>query len=399
MKLATTQRFLPYGRQSIDDDDIRAVVDVLRGDWLTTGPMVSRLEEALTAACGCADMVVVANGTAALHLALLGLGIGEGGAVVVPSVTFVATANAARFVGAEVVFADVDPVTGLMTEATCREAIARATLPVKAIMPVHLGGRFVELAPIRAIADEVGAVVVEDACHAIGGTDGSGRPAGACVESHAATFSFHPVKTITSGEGGAIACGTRELGDRLRQLRNHGLERRPGKWADPAMGLDQGEPNPWYYEMPVIGWNYRLTDMQCALALSQLGRLKSFVDRRRALADLYDAALKPLADTAKPIPRLAKQNGGWHLYQVAVDFAKLKRSRAAVMNALLASGVGTQVHYIPVHLQPYYRARYGRQMLRGAEAFYAGTLSLPLFPAMQKDDVQRVAESLKAALA
>lgn len=393
--------FLPYGRQAIDDDDIGAVVDVLRSDWLTTGPAVESLEKALCETFACHDCVAVANGTAALHLVFQALGLGAGDKVIVPSVTFLATANAARYVDAEVVFADVDPVTGLLTSETCRQAIERAGGSVKAVIPVHLGGRLVDLKAFAALVDEIGLAVIEDACHAIGGVypggKGGGFPVGSCRYSDAATFSFHPVKTITAGEGGAVSCRDAGMAEKIRRLRSHGMERLPGGWRDSSLGFEGEESNPWYYEMHEIGWNYRMTDIQCALAESQLGKLEKFVSQRRVLAGLYDTALAPI-EGISPVPRDNNATGGWHLYQVAVDFEKFGISRGDVMRALRARGIGTQVHYIPLHWQPYYRDRYGSLDLPGAACFYKHTLSLPLFPAMETADVGRVTNALKQVL-
>lgn len=390
--------FLPYGRQVVDEDDVAAVAAVLRGDYLTTGPAVASFEAALSTWCDGRPAVAVANGTAALQLALAALGVGEGDWAVVPSVTFLATANAVRLNGGEVVFADVDPATGLMTEASCRAAIARAGGPVKAILPVHLGGRLAGGPAIRALADEIGAVVVEDGCHALGGRFDDGSAVGGCAHADAVTFSFHPVKTIAAGEGGAVLCRAEATAEAVRRLRSHGIVRASDEWRDQEAGFTDGAPNPWYYEMPEIGLNYRMTDIQCALAESQLGKLERFVAARDALARRYDQALADIDLPVAPTPRDATAGGAWHLYQVAIDFAGAGVSRAALMRRLAERGVGTQVHYIPVDRQPYYRDRYGDAQLSGAARFYARTLSLPLFPAMQPEDVDRVVDALDAAL-
>ena len=283
--------FLPYGRQVVDEEDVAAVAAVLRGDYLTTGPAVESFESALTARCDDRPAVAVANGTAALQLAVAAVGLGPGDWAVVPTVTFLATANAVRLNGGEVVFADVDPHTGLMTEESCRAAIARAGGPVKAILPVHLGGRLAGGPAIRDIADEIGAVVIEDGCHALGGAFADGSAVGGCAHAEAVTFSFHPVKTIAAGEGGAVLCRSEETAERVRRLRNHGMVRAPERWRDRAAGFTDGSPNPWYYEMSEIGLNYRMTDIQCALAESQMHKLDRFVAARDALARRYDAAL------------------------------------------------------------------------------------------------------------
>lgn len=390
--------FLPYGRQSITDADIAAVSEVLRSDYLTTGPAVARFEESLKRRCGDACAVAVSNGTAALHLALAALGFGPGHTAIVPSVTFLATANAARLCGGEVVFADVDPVTGLLTAESCRNALDRATSPVRAILPVHLGGRMVDTEAISVIAKEVGAAIVEDACHAFGGRDRQGNPVGASHYSDATVFSFHPVKTIAAGEGGAVMCRDPALAERVRLLRSHGMVRTPSLWNDAEAGFTDGLPNPWYYEMPEVGLNYRIPDILCALADSQMQRLDAFIVARDDLARYYDSRISEAGLPIRPVPRAGLGGGAWHLYQVAIDFEALGQSRGALMRNLLSKGIGSQVHYIPVHHQPYYRTRYGLTHLPGADKFYAETLSLPLYPDMHDIDVDHVVETLKDAL-
>lgn len=385
----TDRSFLPYGRQDIDETDIAAVAEALRSDFLTTGPRVEAFEAAFAAAVGAPFAVACSNGTAALHLAMLALGVGPGDRVAAPSVTFLATANCARFVGAEVIFTDVDPETGLMTPDTLREALDRAPPgPLSAVLPVHLRGDAADLPGLSRVAREAGAVLVEDAPHALGSEVDFGdgvRPVGDGRWSAAATFSFHPVKTIATGEGGMITTADEGLAGRMRRLRSHGMERTPG--ADP-----------WLYEMREPGFNYRLPDILCALGQSQLKRLPAFADRRRRLAGLYADRLAPLA----PHVRLAA-SPDWsrpvlHLLTVLVDFEALGRRRRQVVEALAAEGIGSQVHYIPVHAQPYYVARYGPLHLPGAAAWYRRCLSLPLFPAMADADVDRVVDALTTAL-
>lgn len=385
----TDRSFLPYGRQDIDETDIAAVAEALRSDFLTTGPRVEAFETAFADAVGAPFAVACSNGTAALHLAMLALGVGPGDRVAAPSVTFLATANCARFVGAEVIFTDVDPETGLMTPDTLREALDRAPPgPLSAVLPVHLRGDAADLPGLSRVAREAGAVLVEDAPHALGSEVDFGdgvRPVGDGRWSAAATFSFHPVKTIATGEGGMITTADEGLAGRMRRLRSHGMERTPG--ADP-----------WLYEMREPGFNYRLPDILCALGQSQLKRLPAFADRRRRLAGLYADRLAPLA----PHVRLAA-SPDWsrpvlHLLTVLVDFEALGRRRRQVVEALAAEGIGSQVHYIPVHAQPYYVARNGPLHLPGAAAWYRRCLSLPLFPAMADADVDRVVDALTTAL-
>jgi UDP-4-amino-4,6-dideoxy-N-acetyl-beta-L-altrosamine transaminase len=396
---------LPYARQQIDAHDIEAVTAVLRSDWLTTGPAVERFEAALALRCNARHAVSCSSGTAALHLACLALELGPEDAAIVPSVTFLATANAVRMTGAEVVFADVDPENGLLTPAALDAAFARAArdgLKVKAVLPVHLAGQCPDMPEIAKIAEAQGAVLVEDACHAIGTyhacPDGSAVPVGSCRLSVMAVFSFHPVKTVAAGEGGAVTTNDEGLARRLKLLRSHGMTRDPAEFSDHGQAFGLGGANPWYYEMPEIGWNYRLSDLHAALAWSQLGRLDQFVEQRRARAQRYDDFLTATGGLAVPIRHARGCLPAWHLYCVLIDFHALDIDRGQLMTELHEAGIGTQVHYIPVHRQPYYRRRYGETALPGADDYYRRTLSLPLFAGMATADVKRVADALGAAL-
>jgi len=397
-----SELFIPYGRQCIEEDDVAAVTAVLKSDYLTTGPAVDAFERAFAVKAGAAHAVSCSSGTAALHLAAAALGLGPGDAVVVPTMTFLATANAARYVGAEVLFADVDPETGLLGADHVEAALERAgTLRPRAVFPVHLNGHVADMAALGDLARKRGLGLVEDASHAAGATyvaNGARVAVGGCAESTMTTFSFHPVKAITMGEGGAVTTNNNMIADNLRRRRNHGIEREPRNFADCAAAFTDNIPNPWYYEMPQPGWNYRASDIACALGLSQLRKLDRFLERRRALATLYDKLLVPLGPAVRPVPRRESFESGWHLYAVLIDFEALGRDRARVMGGLRDQGIGTQVHYIPVHRQPYYKARYGELRLPGADAYYTRCLSLPLFPAMTDADVARVADGLSAVL-
>ncbi|MGQ3016243.1 UDP-4-amino-4,6-dideoxy-N-acetyl-beta-L-altrosamine transaminase [Phenylobacterium sp.] len=381
--------FLPYGRQTIEDDDIAAVAAALRDDLLTTGPRVEAFEAAFAEAVGAEHAVACANGTAALHLTMLALGVREGDLCVVPSTTFLATANCVRYVDAEVIFADVDPDSGLMRPQDLSRALEQAApRQVTAVLPVHLRGEVLDLPAIAALAEAAGAVVVEDACHALGSRLLQGNaevPVGSGRWSSASTFSFHPVKTIATGEGGMITTPDAGLAERLRRLRSHGMVRPPG--ADP-----------WWYEMAEPGFNYRLPDILCALGHSQLAKLPRFSAARQALAARYLEALKALAPAVRPAASPEGSVATPHLMSVLIDFAAVGRSRREVMEALKDRGIGSQVHYIPVHTQPYYRARYGQQDLPGAQAWYDRTLSLPLYPGMAMADVDRVVAALGEVL-
>jgi UDP-4-amino-4,6-dideoxy-N-acetyl-beta-L-altrosamine transaminase len=390
---------LPYGRHWIDDDDVAAVAQALRSDWLTTGPAVAKFEAALRERIGARHAVSCANGTAALHMAAAAAGLGPGNAAVVPSMTFLATANAVRYVGAEVVFADVDSDTGLMQPAHLQEALARAARPVKAVLPVHLNGQTADIAAIRAVADRHGLKVITDASHALGSGVEGGGTAGDCRHEHLATFSFHPVKTIAMGEGGAVTTNDAAAARYLERFRHHGMTREPGEFVQREDAFDaNGAPNPWYYEMPEVGYNYRASDLHCALGASQLAKLERFIERRRALAARYDGLLSDLSPYVRPIARVPGCRPAWHLYAVLIDFQAAGLPRADLMRRLRAAGVGTQVHYFPVHRQPYYRQRYGRQALPGAERYYERALSLPLHYAMADADVERVVAALRVAL-
>lgn len=386
--------FLPYGRQSIDQSDIDAVTAALTSDFLTTGPLVERFERALSQTVGAQAAVVVANGTAALHLAALSEDLGPQDVVVVPAVTFAASANCVAYCGAQVVFADVDPLTGLMTDDSFNEAlelIARAypTHRFAGVIPVHYAGRVVDLTHIAEVAGTHGAFVIEDACHALGSVGAQG-PVGSCKISDMACFSFHPVKTLTTGEGGAILLNDPERAARLRRLRSHGIERDPAQFIGEMRG-------PWVYEMQELGYNYRLPDLNCALGLSQLARLPHFIQRRKALIGAYREAL---GASNLPVRWAAPDHDPtFHLFAVSIDFAALGLTREAVMAGLRERGIGTQVHYIPVPDMPYWRTRaLGQRPLPGAQAFYDMTLSLPLYPDMADEDPARVIAALTEVL-
>jgi UDP-4-amino-4,6-dideoxy-N-acetyl-beta-L-altrosamine transaminase len=392
--------FLPYGHQCVDEDDIDAVVSVLRGDWLTTGPAVEEFERAIAERVGARFAVACNSGTAGLHLAAMALGVASG-TTVVPAITFVATANVARHAGAEIAFADVDPDTGLMGVTEVDEAVQRVDRPLRAVMPVHLAGQCADMAAIAGYARDRAAVVIEDACHAIGGhyrADGELLPIGCCRHSAVTVFSFHPVKTITMGEGGVATTNDPDLYERMRSLRNHGLSRDPQGFSDVEAGFSGNVANPWYYEMATPGFNYRASDILCALGLSQLGKLDQFITRRAEIVALYDAAFAKMAPRLKPLGRAPGCEPAWHLYIVLIDFKACETTRAAVMAALRDRSIGSQVHYIPVHRQPYYRQRYPALSLTGSDAYYARTLSLPLYPGMSDTDVQRVVTSLDEVL-
>jgi len=393
--------FLPYGKQSIDEHDIAAVLGVLSGDWLTCGPKVDEFEQALAGYCGAKHAIAVSNGTAALHLAALAAQLRPGDRLLTSAITFLASANCAEYVGATADFADIDPTNRCVSEETLAKAWRD---DVKAVVAVDFAGYPCVTRELAAFVHDRGAVLIEDGCHAIGASL-QGHKIGGLPWADMTTFSFHPVKTITTGEGGAILTNRDDLAERCRLLRNHGMVKAKdegGRMKDEgAAFIGEG---PWVYEMPEPGFNYRLTDLQCALGLSQLKKLDRFVRRRREIVDRYNIAFQTLPGVQLPpssfIPHPSSLLPAWHLYVLEIDFDALGKSRAQVMTELKGKGVGTQVHYIPVHLQPYYRTHRGYREGKcpAAEAYYRRCLSLPLYPSMSERDVETVVQAVRKVL-
>jgi UDP-4-amino-4,6-dideoxy-N-acetyl-beta-L-altrosamine transaminase len=371
---------LPYGRQWIDEDDVAAVLEVLRSDWITQGPAIERFEEALADAVGARFAVAYSSGTAALHGACFAAGIGTGDEVVTSPLSFAACANAVLFQGGRPLFADVSPDTGNLDPVLAAGAITPRT---KALLPVDYAGHPADLDAFRTMARERGLLIIEDAAHALGSKLG-GRPIGS--QSDMTVFSFHPVKTITTGEGGAVATDDEALARRLRRFRTHGITREAEEFVQ-----SDTERGPWYYEMQDLGFNYRITDLQCALGLTQLKRLEAFVRRRRAIMDRYVEAFGENPALKTPATRPGAEPA-WHLFPLRLRLDRLRVGRREVFEALRERGLGVQVHYIPIPLQPYYRKHFGYAPgdFPEAEAYYAAEVSLPLFPRMTDDDVEDV---------
>ncbi len=368
--------FLPYGRQAIDEADIQAVVEVLRSDWLTTGPKVGEFEEAVAARVGAAHAVSVSSGTAALHAAAFAAGLHTGDEAITTPLTFAATANCVLYQGATPVFADVSADTLNLDPA---EATKRISAKTRAILPVDYAGHPADLAAIVAIARQHGLMVIEDACHALGAEFG-GRRVGSIADM--TVFSFHPVKHITTGEGGMVTTNDPKLAETLRRFRNHGIS------SDARQRQSAGQ---WHYEMVLLGFNYRLPDIVCALGIEQLRRLDANLARRREIAAQYSAAFREIPGVIPPAVRV-EVNPAWHLYPMRLDLAKLTADRAQIFRALRAENIGVNVHYIPVHLHPYYRERFGYKggEFPVAEHAYERLLSLPMFHAMTAQDVKDV---------
>lgn len=383
---------IPYGRQDISEADIQAVVDVLRSDFLTQGPAVPAFEQSVAKQCGARHAVAVNSATSALHVACLAVGVGPGDRVWTSPITFVATANCALHCGAEVDFVDIDPrtynlsVEGLATKLEQAEQERR--LP-KVVIPVHLCGQPCEMADIHALAKRYGFRIIEDASHAIGGRYRD-EPIGNGRYSDIAVFSFHPVKIITTAEGGMALTNDQELAKRMRRLRTHGITRDVADMTRPPDG-------PWYYQQIDLGFNYRITDLQAALGLSQMQRLEQFVAKRHAVARCYDALL---ADLPIVTPwQHADGYSGRHLYVIRLKLGEVGRTHRQVFEAMRAAGVGVNLHYIPVYMQPYY-ARLGSKLGQcpEAERYYAEAMSLPMYSRLTEDEQTFVCETLRECL-
>jgi perosamine synthetase len=378
---------LPYGRHWITDEDIRAVTDVLSTDWITQGPKIAEFERAVAEFCGARFAVAVSSGTAALHLAALAAQFGPGDEVITTPITFVASANCALYTGAKPVFADIE-IDSLNIDPV--QVKKRLTAHTKGIIAVHFTGQPCDMPAIWNIAKDKGICVIEDASHAIGASyDDGGRSVmvGSCAHSHMTVFSYHPVKHITTGEGGMITTNDEALYNMLLMLRAHGITR------DPEL-LTRND-GPWYYEMQNLGYNYRITDFACALGLKQLEKLEGFIERRREIARAYDDAFRKEEELVIPFEKNGFRSS-WHLYVVQVK----NLDRLKVFQNLRESGLGVNVHYIPVHFQPYYRDRfgYGAGDYPKAERYYSRAVTLPLYPGMSPKDVSYVISTVQQFL-
>lgn len=388
---------LYYGRQSITEEDIQFVSSVLRGDLITTGPVAAQFENEFAKYVGAKHAVAVCNATAALHLAMLVAGIGARDRVVTSPNTFLASANCAAYVGAIPDFADIDPVTYNLSPDALRETWQPDT---KAVVAVHYAGGSADMPAIANIARDRGAIVIEDACHALGGSlevEGEFHKIGGHRWADIATFSFHPVKNMTTGEGGMLVTDNDEWAQQARILRTHGMVRQSNQFV--GLGSPEfDEGGGWYYEMQSLGYNYRITDFQCALGLSQLRRLDSMLERRREIVAMYNVAFGDSPYLKTPVLRNEQErpHSAWHLYTLQVDFEKLGITRLEWAAELRTVGIEPHVMYIPVHLQPWYRQTYGYGVGKcpEAERFYQQAICLPLFPAMCDDEVQFVISSV-----
>ena len=375
---------IPYGRHWIEEDDVAAVVRALRSGWLTTGPLVPEFERAFARATGANHAVALSSGTAGLHAAMHALGVGPGDEVIVPPITFVATANCAVFQGARPVFADVEPDTLLIDPDDVERKITRRT---QAVIAVDYAGHPCDYERLEEVASCRGVTLLADACHSLGGRF-RGRPVGSLARLN--IFSLHPVKAITAGEGGVVTTDDSTLADRMRRFRNHGIS---------LTAREREARDTWAYEVTELGYNYRITDIQCALGLSQIRKLGRWTERRRQIARMYDEAFRDLPQAA-PLAVRSWADPAYHLYVLRLNPTALRADRGEIFRRLRSRGIGVNVHYIPVHLHPYYQEHFGTGpgLCPVAEAAYERLLTLPLFPAMTDHDVERVIGEVSGVL-
>lgn len=384
---------IPYGKHYIDEEDIESVVNVLRNAPLTQGPKVEEFERKVAEYVGAKYAVAVSSGTAALHIACLAADLGEGDNIITSPNTFVASANCALYVGANPHFADIDEET-LNLSPLALEKKCKQLGKVSAIIPVHFAGLPCDVVEIKRVANQYNSVVIEDASHALGATYHHGGKVGNCAHSDMTVFSFHPVKIIAAGEGGMVTTNDERLYRKLLRLRSHGINKLDDHFECLEEAFSENETNPWYYEMLEIGFNYRITDIQSALALSQFNKLEKFLDRRRKVASIYDDAFLGKSNVLA-CQRSGRNQSAHHLYVVRLDFLAMKTTRRKFMNELVSHGIVCQVHYIPVHLQPYYRKLgYKRGDFPVAEEYYDQTLSLPEYYSLTEENQNKVIQKL-----
>jgi UDP-4-amino-4,6-dideoxy-N-acetyl-beta-L-altrosamine transaminase len=381
------QKFIPYGRQWIDEDDKMAVEAVLSSDYLTQGPAIEQFENAIKKITGAKYCVAVSNATQGLHIAVSALEISEGLEGITTPITFVASANCLITNNLIPIFADIDPKTYNISP---KEIEKKVTPKTKVLIPVDFAGQAVDIGAIKEIVEKHHLFIIEDAAHAIGSNYADGKPVGCCHKSDMTVFSFHPVKTITSGEGGAITTNNEVFYKRLLKLRTVGITKEEQELSK--------NPGPWYYEMQMLGGNNRMTDIQAALGCSQLSKLDSFKRRRREIINKYNRAFQNISNITIPYEE-KNVNSCFHLYVLQIDFDKIGKPRKQVMEEMKQKGIGTQVHYIPVNSQPYYTAKYGKYVPEEypiAETYYNKCLSIPLFPMMSDEDVGYVIQTVSA---
>ncbi|MBK26597.1 MAG: UDP-4-amino-4,6-dideoxy-N-acetyl-beta-L-altrosamine transaminase [Halobacteriovorax sp.] len=400
------EEFLPYSKPVFCEKEVEAVSESLRSGWLSMSKKVAEFEEDLASKCKVKHALFTSSGTTALHLALAAIDFKEGDYLVTTPMTFVASANAARYCGGDVLFADtLEEYPNIDSKSVENKLLENSN--VKCIMPVHFGGLSCDMQELNKLKEKFKVRIVEDASHALGASyitkDGKEFPVGSCEFSDMTIFSLHPVKNITTGEGGVITTNDTELYKKLVLLRNHSMQRDSEQWENKELAFDaNGNVNSWYYEVHQVGFNFRPTEFQGALASAQLQKLDGFIDERRKLASKYTEIFRSQFDenVIKTLDKEEYHGSAYHLFPILIDFEKLSIDRNELMKRLSSNGVGTQVHYIPVHLQPYYSKRYSYKMgdFPNAEKYYSQCLSIPIYPGMREQDMDRVIETLRGAI-
>ena len=390
-------RFLPYSRQFIDEEDIRVVSNVLKENLITQGPKIASFEKSFAKYVGSKFAVACATGTAALHLSCQALKLGQGNNLLTSPITFIASANCAQFVGADTHFADIDSKSYCISPTSLEKELKKKKIDI--VVVVHMSGHSANLEEIYKLKKKYDFKIIEDACHALGGFYKKHR-IGSCYYSDISTFSFHPVKSITSGEGGMIASNNKKIYESLLKFRTHGIHNNQNDFLNHEMAFDnKGKVNSWYYEMPELGFNYRITDIQAALGESQLKKIKKFIKKRRKIAKTYNLGFSK--NDLITIPSESSEvTHSYHLYTILINFEKLGKSRNTVMQELKNSKIGTQVFYIPVHLQPYYLKKYGFKNgdFPIAEKYYKNCLSIPIFPYLKDHEVNHVINKINSII-
>jgi dTDP-4-amino-4,6-dideoxygalactose transaminase len=380
----------PYSRPNINSSDVEAVIRVLHSQFLTQGPVVKSFEQEIEKKFSVKSAIICNSGTAALHSVYKSLGLNKDNGLITTPITFLATANAARMCNAPVYFADVDPHTGLLTSETLEKAFERVNFKVKVVTVVHLGGHICDLESISKIVKKKKCFLVEDACHAIGAKYYSNKKKGfyigACKYSIASTFSFHAIKNITMGEGGCVTTNNKKLANDIRLNISHGMIK------DSKKMLNAPRNSPWYYEMNDIGWNYRASEIACALGLNQFKRLDKIISKRTKIADYYKMFLEDNVNIKLPKYYTNADNSGWHLYQLSIDFKSIEKSKGDFINYLKKSSIGSQVHYIPLNYQPYYKKFSNIKNLKGAIQFYNNTISIPMHTNLKKSCISYISK-------
>jgi len=384
---------IPYGKHHVDEEDIKSVIKVLKSDNLTQGPLIDAFEKEISKYVGAKYSVALTSCTAGLHLAAIVSKINKGKVLLTSPITFVATANSSLYCNGETIFADIDSSTINISIDSIKKIISQKK--IHAIAPVHFGGLPCNMKKIKEIADEVGAIIYEDAAHAFGASFPDGSKVGSCKYSDMTIFSFHPVKSIATGEGGVVTTNDKYLYERLLRLRNHGIEKNQDNFQSKNNSITNGINNPWYYEMQELGYHYRITDIQCALGLSQLKKIDKFIMKRRELAKKYDLAFENLKN-CEPIQKNMRDFSSNHLYILRINFKKLSKTRASLMEELKNVGIMTQVHYIPVTLHPYFQKKgYKDDNFSNSYNYYNNALSIPLFYDLTNKEQSHVINQIK----